>query len=143
MFVGNVMLLVLNLPMAPIFASVLRIPYVYIAPPILVLSLVGAYAQTLSLFTVGTAVFFGILGYAMIRTGFPRAPLVLAMVLTPIMESSLRQSLMFSEGSLVIFVERPIALILLCAVVLSLALPIFFSIRSRRHASAPEEEATP
>jgi putative tricarboxylic transport membrane protein len=140
MFVGNVMLLVLNLPLAPIFASVLRIPYVYIAPPILVLSLVGAYAQTLSLFTVGTAVFFGVLGYVMIRTGFPRAPLVLAMVLTPIMESSLRQSLMFSEGSLIIFVERPIALILLCAVVLSLVLPIFFSIRARRQLSAIAKE---
>ena len=53
MFTGNVMLLVLNLPLAPVFASLLRIPYVYLAPPILVLSLVGAFAQSLSVFTVG------------------------------------------------------------------------------------------
>jgi len=140
MFTGNIMLLILNLPLAPVFASVLRIPYVYIAPPILVLSLVGAFAQTFSLFTVGTAVFFGILGYLMIRTGFPRAPLVLAMVLTPIMESSLRQSLMFSEGSLLIFVQRPIALILLCAVTLSLVVPIYLSLASRRRLTTISEE---
>jgi putative tricarboxylic transport membrane protein len=132
MFTGNVMLLVLNLPLAPVFASLLRVPYVYLAPAILVLSLVGAFAQSLSVFTVGVAIAFGVLGYVMIRTNFPRAPLVLAMVLTPIMESSLRQSLMFSEGSLLIFVQRPIAAVLVCAVFLSLFGPLAFSLRRRR-----------
>lgn len=131
MFVGNVMLLILNLPLAPLFAMVLRVPYVYLAPGIVVLSLVGAYAQSLTVFPVIVAIVFGIIGYLMIRTGFPRAPLVLAMVLTPIMESSLRQALMFSEGSLLIFVERPISAILLAAVVLSLLLPLLMSIQQK------------
>jgi len=133
MFTGNLMLLILNLPLAPLFASVLRLPYVYLAPGIVVLSLVGAYAQTLTIFPVVVAIVFGIIGYFMIKTDFPRAPLVLAMVLTPIMESSLRQSLMFSEGSLLIFVQRPIAAILLFAVIFSLAAPLLLSFK-RRHA---------
>lgn len=124
MFVGNVMLLILNLPLAPVFARLLRIPYVYLAPPILVISLVGAYATTLDLFTVWTTIFFGILGYFMMKADLPRAPMVLAIVLAPLLESSLRQSLMFSQGSLSIFVQRPIALILLLVVLATLLWPL-------------------
>lgn len=131
MFTGNVMLLILNLPLAPIFASLLRVPYVYLAPAILVISLVGAYAQTLDMFTFVEAAFFGVVGYFMIRMRFPRAPLILAMVLAPIMETSLRQSLMFSQGSLLIFVERPISAVLLFAVLFSLFGPLLMSLRRR------------
>jgi putative tricarboxylic transport membrane protein len=131
MFTGNLMLLLLNLPLAPLFALALRIPYAYLAPPILILSLVGAYASTQNVFTVGLTIFFGILGYLMIKANIPRAPLVLSVVLAPLMESSLRQSLMFSRGSLDIFVNRPIAAVLLAAVMLSLFGPLIFSARSR------------
>jgi putative tricarboxylic transport membrane protein len=131
MFTGNVMLLLLNLPLAPVFAMALRIPYAYLAPPILVLSLVGAYASTQNTFTVGLTIFFGILGYIMIKADIPRAPLVLSVVLAPLLESSLRQSLMFSRGSLDIFVNRPIAAVLLVAVAASLFGPLFFSVRNR------------
>lgn len=124
MFIGNVILLVLNLPLAPAFASLLRIPYEYFAPGILVISLVGAYATTLSLFNVGLTLFFGMVGYLMIKADLPRAPVVLAVVLAQLMESSLRQSLMLSEGSLVIFVQRPLSAILLILVIGSLLLPI-------------------
>ena len=124
MVVGNAMLLILNLPLAPLFASLLRVPYAYLAPAILVLSMIGAYAAALSLFMVGMTVLFGIIGYFMIKANLPRPPLILALVLAPILESSLRQSLILSQGSLSIFVERPIAAVLLIAVLLSLLWPL-------------------
>ncbi len=135
MFVGNVILLILNLPLAPLFASLLRVRYVYLAPGILVISLVGAYASTLDFGTVWTALVFGAVGWLMIKLDFPRAPLVLALVLAPLLESSLRQSLLLSFGSLSIFVERPLAALLLSFVIVSLLLPIFAAIRRRRTAA--------
>jgi putative tricarboxylic transport membrane protein len=134
MFVGNLILLVINLPLAPLFASLLRVRYVYLAPGILVISLVGAYASTLNFSTVWTALAFGAVGWLMIKLDFPRAPLVLALVLAPLLESSLRQSLLLSFGSLSIFVERPFAAILLGCVVVSLLLPAIGAIRRRRAA---------
>jgi len=138
MYIGNVILLVMNLPLAPLFASMLRIPYAFLAPGILVLSLVGAYATTLSLFTVVVTLAFGFIGYLMIKADLPRAPLVLALVLAPLMESSLRQSMMMSEGTLNIFFERPIALVLLVGVVLSLVWPM---IRAAQSAIRPKPAA--
>lgn len=132
MFIGNAMLLIINLPLAPIFASLLRIRYAYLAPGILVLSLIGNYGATLSLFTVGTTLVFGMLGYAMIKLDLPRPPLVLALVLAPLMETSLRQSLMLSEGSLGIFIERPASAVLTVAVVGMLLLPVIRALLARR-----------
>jgi putative tricarboxylic transport membrane protein len=123
MFIGNLILLVINLPLAPFFASILRIPYIYMAPAILLLSVIGAYATNLQLFTAGLTLVFGFLGYLMIKAKLPRAPLILGLVLAPIMEQSLRQSLLMSRGSLDIFVTRPLALALLILVVLSLLYP--------------------
>jgi putative tricarboxylic transport membrane protein len=124
MFVGNVFLLIINLPLAPLFAALLRIPYVYLAPGILALSLVGAYAATLDMATVWLCLAFGLLGWVMIKLDIPRPPLVLALVLAPLMEMSLRQSLLLSFGSPMIFVERPIALALLVGLAVSLAFPL-------------------
>lgn len=132
MFVGNVFLLIINLPLAPLFAALLRIPYVFLAPGILALSLVGAYAATLDMGTVWMCLVFGLLGWLMIKFDIPRPPLVLALVLAPMLETSLRQSLLLSFGSLSIFVERPIAAVLLCLVTMSLALPIIGIWRRRR-----------
>jgi len=125
MLIGNVMLIFMNLPLAPAFAAVLRVPYYYLAPGILVVSLVGAFATTLSLFNVGITILFGVIGYLMMKFNLPRAPVVLAIVLAPMMESALRQSLMLSSGSPLIFVQRPIAAVLLVFVLVSLSLPLF------------------
>ena len=132
MFIGNVILLVLNLPLAPLFASILRIPYAYLAPGILALSLVGTFAATLSFQTVFVALGSGVIGYLMIKADLPRAPLLMALVLAPILESSLRQSLLLSLGSPLIFVERPIAAVLLVIVILSIAAPFAWGIFARR-----------
>jgi putative tricarboxylic transport membrane protein len=131
MFLGNVFLLILNLPMAPLFAALLRIPYTYLAPGILVISLVGAYAATLSMGTVWMCIVFGILGWLMMKFDVPRAPLVLALVLAPLMETSLRQALLLSFGSPMIFVERPISAVLLLAVLFALVMPLIRTIRLR------------
>ena len=131
MFVGNVFLLVINLPLAPLCASLLRIPYVFLAPGILVLSLVGAYAATLDMGTVWMCLVFGVLGWLMIKFDIPRPPLVLALVLAQLLETSIRQSLLLSFGSLSIFVERPIAAFLLVLVAGSILLPVIGALRRR------------
>ncbi len=132
MVIGNMILLVMNLPLAPVFAALLRIPYTYLAPGILVISLVGAYAATLSMATVWMCIAFGILGWAMMKLDIPRAPLVLALVLAPLMETSLRQALLLSLGSPMIFVERPISAVLLVAVLFALIAPIWRTFSRRR-----------
>jgi putative tricarboxylic transport membrane protein len=135
MFVGNVILLILNLPMAPVFAALLRIPYVYLAPAILGISLIGAYAATLDMATVWMSLAFGVLGYAMMKFDIPRPPLVLALVLASLMETSLRQALLLSFGSPMIFLERPISAVLLAAVIAALLLPALSAHRRRRAAA--------
>jgi putative tricarboxylic transport membrane protein len=124
MFIGNAILLILNLPLAPLFASLLRIPYAYLAPGILLVALVGAYATTLQLFTVGLTLVFGMVGYFMLKADLPRSPLILALVLAPMMESSLRQSLILSHGTLSIFVTRPVSAVLLIVVAATLTWPL-------------------
>lgn len=143
MFIGNLMLLIINLPLAPFFASLLRIPYIYMAPGIMLLSLIGAFATNLRLFTAGMTLLFGLFGYFMIKAKLPRAPLILGLVLAPIMEQSLRQSLIMSRGSLDIFVQRPVALVLLIIVIASLCVPLvtmFMGSSWRKRARSAEAE---
>ena len=132
MFLGNVILLVLNLPLAPLFAMVLRIPYVYLAPAIISFSLVGAYAASMSFNTAVIAVAFGIIGYFMIKADLPRAPLVLALVLAPLVEESLRQSLLLSLGSPMIFVYRPVSLVLMVSIIGIFLIPFVLAMWRRR-----------
>jgi len=113
MYLGNLMLLVLNLPGAPLFASVLRLPYPVIATGILGISLAGVYSLQNSMFDVWIAIAFGAVGYLMKRYDYPAAPFVLALVLGPLLEIALRQSLTISHGSLAIFVQRPGSVVLL------------------------------
>lgn len=135
MLLGNVILLIMNLPLAPVFAALLRIPYVYLAPGIVMFSLIGAYAATLSYSTMVIAMVFGAIGYVMIKLDLPRAPLVLALVLAPLMEESLRQSLLLSLGSPMIFLTRPFAVILIGLIGLFLVMP--FLIRRFARTAAP------
>jgi putative tricarboxylic transport membrane protein len=122
MYVGNMMLLVLNLPLVPVFAQILRLPAFVLFPLILGIASVGAYGASGRLFDLGLVVAFGLLGYAMGKLKFPAAPLILGFVLGDNMERALRQSLMMSQGDLSILVERPIsAIMLLLAVVLLLS----------------------
>jgi putative tricarboxylic transport membrane protein len=110
MYIGNVMLLVLNLPLVPVFASVLRIPYHLLYPGILIVSIVGVYSVRNSIFDVVMLAVFGLVGYVMRKVGIPAAPLVLAFVLGPLAERAVRQSLVISQNDWSIFLTRPVAL---------------------------------
>jgi putative tricarboxylic transport membrane protein len=107
MYIGNLVLIMLNLPLVPAFASILRIPYHILYPAIIVVSVVGVYSINSSMFDVWLLVIFGFIGYLMRKADFPTAPLVLAFVLGPLLEQAVRRSLVISQGSLTIFLTRP------------------------------------
>jgi len=123
MYLGNAMLLILNLPMVGLFVQILRIPYPILAPLILLFCLVGAYSTSGQVADVFIMICFGILSYLMRKFKFEAAPLVLALILGKPMEESLRQSLGISQGSFAIFFARPISLVLLLATAASLLAP--------------------
>jgi putative tricarboxylic transport membrane protein len=107
MYIGNVILVMLNLPLVPVFASILRIPYYILYPAIVVISVVGVYSINNSMFDVGLLVAAGLLGYVMRKIDLPTAPLVLAFVLGPLFEQAVRRSLILSQGDPQIFIDRP------------------------------------
>jgi putative tricarboxylic transport membrane protein len=109
MYVGNIVLLILNLPLVGLFVNLLRIPYPLLYPAILVFSVVGVYAVNGSVVDVWIMTVMGGLGYLLRKLDFETAPIVLGLVLAPMLEMSLRQSLALSSGSYVVFVTRPIS----------------------------------
>jgi len=113
--VGNLMLLALNLPLVGLFVSVLRIPYAYLYPLIIMFCIIGVYEVSHSIVDVWIMLIMGVLGYALRKFGFDPAPLVLGLVIAPVFEQSLRQSLIMSNGNYLIFFQRGIALSLLVA----------------------------
>ena len=124
MYIGNVLLLVLNLPLVAVFAQLLRLPAYAMYPLILGVSVVGVYTAAGSMFQLGLLALFGLLGYAMRKLDFPTAPLVLGLVLGDPMEKSLRQSLMMSQGDPSILL-RPIPSVLLALAAVLLMIPLF------------------
>ena len=141
MYIGNVMLLVLNLPLVPLFAQVLRLPVYVLYPLILGVSIVGVYTVSGSMFDLALLIVFGLLGYLMRKLDFPSAPLVLGLVLGAGMERALRQSLMMSEGSLSILVSRPISAVLLSLAVLILLIPLFSTVNAWRLQAVAQDDA--
>ncbi|MFC7404192.1 tripartite tricarboxylate transporter permease [Georgenia alba] len=140
-FVGNLILLVLNLPLAPVFAQVLRVPYSYLYPLILLLGFVGAYAIGNNTFALWVVLVAGVVGYFMKRFDFPAAPFVLGLVLGPLMERALDQTSSMGRGDLTILVDRPLSATILGAAVLAFVLPpVLREIRSRRRRTAARAE---
>jgi putative tricarboxylic transport membrane protein len=117
MYVGNMMLLALNLPLIGMWVRLLKIPYQLLFPLILLLCIIGVFSVNNSVFDIYLMVLFGVIGYFMQKFGFEPAPLALAYVLGPMLEVSLRQSLIMSEGSFLIFIHRPIPLVSLLLIV--------------------------
>jgi len=109
MYVGNLMLLALNLPMVGIFVNVLRVPYSFLYPSIIMFCVVGVYAVNGSVVDVWIALIMGALGYILRKLGFETAPIVLGAILAPMIELAFRQSLSMSDGQYSIFVSRPIS----------------------------------
>jgi putative tricarboxylic transport membrane protein len=120
MYIGNVMLLGLNLPLIGVWVRLLKVPYQYLAVTVAVICTIGAYSVKNNVFDVGAMVAFGIMGYLMRKGGFPAAPLLLAMILGRMLERSVQQALTMSGGDLTIFIQRPISagLLLVAAFIL-------------------------
>jgi putative tricarboxylic transport membrane protein len=121
-FTGNVILLVLNLPLVGLWARLLRVPYQYLCAGTLLFCIVGAYSLKGAVFDVGVMLVFGVVGYLLRKLDFPLAPAVLALILAPFMEKSLRTSLEMSGGDFGIFLTRPISVTLLVIAALIVAL---------------------
>jgi putative tricarboxylic transport membrane protein len=132
MYVGNVMLLILNLPLIGIWVKVLKIPYGVLFPLIFLFCFVGAYANNNSLVELNVMIFFGLVGYLMKKTGFEPAPLVMAYILCPFLEEAFRQSLIKSHGDLSIFFKRPISATVLSLSFLFIILNIFTGLKKKR-----------
>jgi putative tricarboxylic transport membrane protein len=113
MYIGNVMLLVLNLPLVGLWAQLLRVPYAILGPVILLFTVVGTYSLNNQTFDIITLIGFGVFGFLLRKLGFESGPLLLAFVLGPIIERSLRQSLLISGGSFTIFAQKPISAVLI------------------------------
>jgi putative tricarboxylic transport membrane protein len=140
MYIGNVLLLILNLPLVPLFAQVLRAPAYVLYPTIMGLSLVGVYSVSGSPFDLALLAAFGLLGYVMRKLDYPSAPLILGMVLGGAMERALRQSLMMSEGSLTILVSRPLSAAMLSFALVILLVPLFTRLNAWRLRAMEEEK---
>jgi putative tricarboxylic transport membrane protein len=131
--VGNVMLLILNLPLIPIWVAVLKIPYSILFALILGFAVVGAYSVDSSVFGVGVMLAFGLLGYVFKKLDIPLAPFALTLILGPMMEKALRQSLEMSGGELSVFYTRPLTATLLAIAVIALVVntaPVFSRVKA-------------
>ena len=124
LYVANAAALVLNLALVPAFIMVLRLPFTILAPIIFVLCIVGGYAPTNTLHDVWLMLIFGLGGYLLRKLEYPMAPVVLAIVLGPLAEKSMRQSLIMAQGSGLVFFERPLSLIFLIFSVLLFVIPL-------------------
>ena len=132
MYIGNIMLLILNLPLIPMWVSVLKIPYSYLSSFIILFCLIGAYSLNNSTSDIYIAVIFSLVGLLMKKFAFEPAPLVLAFVLGPLLETALRRSLILSDGSFLIFLQRPISAAFILFSVVVLVAPLFSKLRLGR-----------
>ena len=131
MYIGNVMLLVLNIAFVPAFVAILRVPYRVMAALIAIFCLVGVYSVNYSVQDLWIMLGFGALGYVTAKMDYPQAPLVLALVLGGVMEVSLRQSLKMSQGDMSVFFSRPLAATIMAIVIVIVLWPLLSRLRVR------------
>ena len=142
-YIANVMLLILNTGFIPLFVRALRVPYGILMPLIIMFCITGAYSLNNSVWDVGQMLVFGVLGYVMKKLDYSPAALTLALVLGPLAERALRQSLIISDAGMGIFFMRPIAAVLVTAALLAVVVPIVRALLAalRRRADAAEPAA--
>ena len=132
MYIGNILLLILNLPLIPVWVRVLKIPYSYLSSFIILFCLIGAYSLNNSTADIFVAAIFSLIGLLMKKFDFEAAPLVLAFVLGPLLETALRRTLILSDGRFLFFFERPISAAFILFAIFVLAVPLFSKIRLGR-----------
>ena len=136
MWIGNLMLVVLNLPLIGLWVKLLQVPYRLLFPAIMAFSAIGIYSVNSSSFEIYLTALFGILGFVCMKLGFPLAPMLLGFVLGPMMEENLRRAMLQAGGDPTVFVTRPISLVFIIATVLILLLMVVPAIRRRREVIA-------
>jgi putative tricarboxylic transport membrane protein len=132
MWIGNFMLVVLNLPMIGIWVKLLKVPYRLLFPAIMAFSAIGIYSVNNSSFEIYMTALFAVVGFVWIKLGCSPAPMLLGFVLGPMMEENLRRAMLTSKGDLTVFVTRPISLAFLIATALILITMVAPAVRSRR-----------
>jgi putative tricarboxylic transport membrane protein len=137
MYIGNVMLLILNLPMVGLWVQLLRVPYAILAPIVVLFCCVGVYSIRNTVFDIYVMGIFGVIGYILRKVNLEPGPMILAFVLGPILERAIRQALLISAGSPLIFFTRPISGALMGLLILFIVLQIFFSIRQKKKKMNP------
>lgn len=139
MYIGNVMLLVLNLPLIGMWVQLLRLPYNILFPMILLFTVIGVFASSNNVFDLYVMIAFGIFGYLTRKLGYEAAPLVLAFVLGSIMENKLRTALIISAGDLTTFITKPISAVCLAVAAVMLLMPLIPALRRKREQVALED----
>jgi putative tricarboxylic transport membrane protein len=140
MYLGNIMLLVLNLPLIPLWVQVLKIPYRYLLPLITLFCIVGAYSLSNNPADIMVMFAFGVLGYIFRKIGYEGAPMVLGMILGPFLEKAFSQSLILSDGDMTVFFKRPISLSILVFLVILAFIPFAIKLKERTGESGFRED---
>jgi putative tricarboxylic transport membrane protein len=140
MYIGNVMLLVLNLPLVGMWAKICRIPFYILGPIIVFCAMIGTYSIRFQSFDVWMMLIFGVVGYLMRKFGFPVAPMVLASVLAQMLETSLGQALLISQGSPLVFFTRPISAVFMVLALLSIGRGLWAQVKAKAPEVVVEEE---
>ena len=132
MWIGNLMLVILNLPLVGVWVWMLKVPYRLLFPSIMVFSAIGIYSLSSSPFEIYMTAFFGVLGFVLVKLGFNMAPLLLGFVLGPLLEENLRRSMLMSRADPTIFFTRPLSLVFIVATVVILVVVLAPTFRNRR-----------
>ena len=132
MLIGNLMLLILNMPLVRVFAKIIETPKKYLLPMIIGISFFGVYAVQYSTFDLFLLLACGVLGYLLSKNDYPVAPLVLALVLGPMIENNLRRALTISNGEFSIFFTKPLSLIFIIGAVAWLVVPLILKFKGRQ-----------
>ncbi|WP_296801471.1 tripartite tricarboxylate transporter permease, partial [Variovorax sp.] len=139
MWIGNLMLIVLNLPLIGIWIKLLTIPYKWLFPSIVLFCAVGVYSENNNTFDVWMVAIFGIVGYLFLKLKCEPAPLLLGFILGPMMEENLRRALLLSRGDWSVFVTRPLSAGLLAAALLLLVVVLLPSVKAKREEAFVED----
>jgi len=132
MWIGNALLVVLNLPMIGLWVKLLKVPYRFLFPAIMAFSAIGVYSVNNSSFEIYLTALFGVIGFIWIKLGCSPAPMLLGFVLGPMMEEHLRRAMLMSKGDPSVFVTRPISLGFIVVTVLILVVIVLPAVRNRR-----------
>jgi putative tricarboxylic transport membrane protein len=132
MWVGNLMLIIINLPLVGVWVSLLRVPYRLLYPSIIVFCCIGIYSINNAPTDVLIAATFGVIGFWLIKHDFEPAPMLLGFVLGPLMEENLRRAMLIARGDATVFMTRPISAVLLQIAVMLLVIAAMPRVRERR-----------